>query len=268
MVSVSSLHIFPVKSTRGIAVQQHLVEKRGLANDRRWVVCDLNGQALTAREHPLLLGLQVQFANDQVLLSVRATNEAVNISPSSSDPQIDVQIFSYATAGKKLNEQVDQWLSDYLGTACQLVHNDEAIRRPVLSKHGGAAEDLVGYADQCPVLLISKASLASLNDKLATPVTMAHFRPNIVVEGCDAFAEDTWEEIQIGSIKFRVAQRCQRCVFTTIDPDTFEKSPRQEPLRTLATFRPHPDGGVAFGVHLIPLNEGPIAVSDEVKIFL
>ena len=210
--------------------------------------------------------MQVHFEDDKVYLSRRNSSDVVDISPASFGSQIDVKVFSYATAGKKMDGHIDQWLSNYLGTACQLVYNDDFISRPVLEKHGGASEDLVGYADQCPVLLISEASLASLNAKLAEPVTMAHFRPNIVIKGCDAFAEDTWQEIEIGAIKFRVAQRCQRCVFTTIDPDTFEKSPRQEPLRTLATFRPHPDGGVAFGVHLIPLSEGPIAISDEVRI--
>ena len=117
-----------------------------------------------------------------------------------------------------------------------------------------------------PILLILEASLEDLNARLENPVSMRNFRPNIVVKGCDSFEEDIWKRIKIGECEFRVVQKCERCVFTTIDPDTLEKNKKAEPLRTLANYRRTSGNDVAFGVHMIPEKLGTIRLGDQVEV--
>jgi uncharacterized protein YcbX len=128
-----------------------------------------------------------------------------------------------------------------------------------------SAEDHTGFADGYPILIISEASLQDLNSRLDTPhpLLMNRFRPNIVVQNCEPFAEDTWKRIRIGDVEMALVKPCPRCVVTTIDKETLEKS--KEPLKTLATYRNQEDGAM-FGMNVIPLNEGDIKVGMSVEI--
>ncbi|HVJ20320.1 MAG TPA: MOSC domain-containing protein, partial [Polyangiaceae bacterium] len=123
--------------------------------------------------------------------------------------------------------------------------------------------DVVGFADAYPFLVISEASLEELNRRLPQPVAMRRFRPNIVLSGAEPFAEDGFAHVRIGAVSFRGPKRCDRCVVTTVDPETGKAG--QEPLRTLATFRKQ-DGKVWFGMNLIHDGPGEIAVGDDVVV--
>ena len=265
MVTITSLHIYPVKSTTGLSLQKSAVGPRGLAHDRRYAIVDPDGQIITAREEPHLLGLAASLDEAGVQLFDSKRQTSISLSKGQGAAQ-RVGVFDRETQGLGSSEAVDAWLSAYLGRPCHLVFMDDTIHRPVLERHGGQPDDQVSYADQCPILLISEASLEDLNSRLDSPVTMQHFRPNVVVKGCEAFAEDTWSRVEINGLAYRVSQRCERCVFTTIDPKTFTPHKRQEPLRTLATYRRLPKGGVGFGVHLVPQGTGSLAVGNAVGV--
>jgi hypothetical protein len=112
-------------------------------------------------------------------------------------------------------------------------------------------------------LLLSEASLEGLNRRLSLPVPMDRFRPNIVVSGCPAHAEDGWRKVRIGSVDFRVVKPCARCVITTTDQETGDRS--AEPLRTLATYRVR-DSQVLFGQNLIHGGRGSMRVGDPVVV--
>jgi hypothetical protein len=124
----------------------------------------------------------------------------------------------------------------------------------------------VGFADAYPFLIISEASLADLNHRLLQPIPMDRFRPNIVVGGAqDSHAEDQWQSIDIGSLRFRRGAPCIRCVVTTTDQSTLERGP--EPLKTLATYRRNSDGGVNFGVNFFcESSAGTIRVGDVIRL--
>jgi uncharacterized protein YcbX len=126
-----------------------------------------------------------------------------------------------------------------------------------------APDDIVGFADGFPYLLATEASLAALNAKLVAPVPMDRFRPNVVVSGTEAFAEDDWARVTIGRQGFRVAKPCGRCVITTVDQATGQKG--TEPLKTLATFRKRGEK-VLFGQNLIPDGEGTLCIGDVIAI--
>jgi hypothetical protein len=158
--------------------------------------------------------------------------------------------------------EADDWLSRSLGVPCRLVcFARDAVRSvdPAFSR----ATDQVGFADGFPFLLISQASLDDLNRRLAQPVAMLRFRPNLVVAGGEAFAEDGWRRIRIGGLAFRVAKPCSRCIIPTIDPLTGQRG--VEPLRTLNSYRKR-GKQVYFGQNLVHESPGRLAVGMPVEV--
>ena len=143
------------------------------------------------------------------------------------------------------------------------MHVADGFKRKLNPDYAVSTEDHTGFADGYPILIISEASLLDLNSKLISPLPMNRFRPNIVVKDCEPFAEDTWKRIRIGDVEMALVKPCPRCVVTTIDKETLEKS--KEPLKTLATYRNQGDGAM-FGMNVIPLNEGVIKVGMSVEI--
>jgi len=121
----------------------------------------------------------------------------------------------------------------------------------------------VSFADAFPFLLLSEGSLSDLNRRLETPLPIERFRPNIVVSGCEPYAEDGWQQVRIGKVVFRVAKPCARCVITTTDQTSGERGP--EPLRTLAQFR-QKDGKILFGQNLVHEGRGILRVGENVEV--
>jgi len=209
------------------------VEKRGLAFDRLWAVFDKEGQALTGREYPALLDIEARVTEQELLICYKdkiVDKIALDLSDEKSK---SVKIFSYDAKAVPTSASVNEWFSNYLDVDCQVLFQHEANQRSVLEQNGGAQGETVGFADQCPILLATEASLADLNQRLNSPVLMDRFRPNVVIKGTQAWVEDDWKKIRIGLCEFKVNQPCIRCVFTTIDPITKTKDPDSEPLRTM-----------------------------------
>ena len=244
------------------------VNDTGMQYDRILALFDVEGQALTAREHPRLLSIRTRIKGDD--LEVYEGEDLIAQIPltTSEHHQIPVRIHRYAASGSRTNQSLNEWFSDYLSFKCSLLYYDPSCNRRVLAKHGGQKSDRVAFSDQAPLLIISEASLHHLNDRLEEEITIDRFRPNIIVSGTEPFEEDSWLEISIGSQQFRVIQQCERCVFTTIDPITQQRHPGGEPLKTLSKYRLSHEGGVVLGVHAVPIQplNNEIKLQDEIQV--
>ena len=264
-MNIDKIAIYPIKSARGIALHKSRVLPYGLKFDRSWALFDSDLKVITARDFPQLLKISAVARGDNLIV-FNDEKQVMNVALKTNKKLNSLQVFKENATGYDTSSAAHRFFSSYLGVECFFVYMGNDHARKVLPKYGGNPQDVVSYADECPVLLISNASLQDLNERLENPVTMQHFRPNLTVEGCAAYEEDTWKKIRIGQCEFDVSQQCKRCVFVTIDPVTMKKSSQQEPLRTLAAYRKHPRGGVAFGVHLIPRRTGKISIEDEVRV--
>jgi len=263
MIHLSEIKTYPTKSTAGQSHRNISVESKGLKYDRKWLLLDEQGQMITGREHQRLLKIEASVQENR--LEVRYEEEALDISFDQFSEPFQFQLWKQPVSGLLADESINQWLSQQLDINCTLVH--QALEhRTIPQKTEELFEGPVNYADQAPILLVSSASIRDLNGKLKSPVTTDHFRPNLAVENEIPFEEEDWKSIAIGECVFDVIESCKRCVFITIDPKTLEKSPDQEPLRTLAKYRQHPRGGVSFGIHLIPRQIGKIKLEDEIRI--
>lgn len=261
MVQISDLRIYPIKSCKGSSVPSVTFDRYGIVGDRRWMITDENGVFMTGRDFPKLVLAEPRIEKD--VMTVSAPGMTLLQLQKTTEHKRPVAIWNDTTLALDGGDEAAAWFSEYLETPCRLVGMDESFRRPVdpdYSPH----HDHVHFGDAYPVLLISEASLELLNSKLENPLSMNRFRPNIVVRGSDAHAEDLWKSFKIGDLSFDGVKLCSRCVFTTVDPETGEKG--REPLRTLATYR-HFGGQVWFGQNVIHRDKnGSIAVGDRITV--
>jgi hypothetical protein len=274
-MNVTGLYRYPVKSCRGERLEAAEVEPWGLAGDRRWMLVDEDGGMLTAREYPPLV-LVTPEADDsarEIRFSTPGLPDLTVPFPGADGNRVPVSVWNSHLVAALADGGSAEWFSTITGRPTRLVYLDDPTRRPVNPEYGRDT-DRVSLADGYPLLLSSEASLAQLNDWILegprseeAPVAMTRFRPNAVIDGEAPWAEDNWHRIRIGDVSFRVAKACDRCVFTTIDPDTARKG--REPLVTLARHRRR-DGKIWFGMNLIPdLVPGPagtLGAGDRVEV--
>jgi uncharacterized protein YcbX len=267
---VSGLFIYPVKSLRGQAVPAADFDELGLAGDRRFLVVDPARVPVTQRTTPRMARIDARLSPGTLTLSADGGGSVAI--PTATDPTAPLRKVNIWKSEGLLTEDCGPaaaaWLSDCLDIKCQLVRLGAAFSRQVL-KPAARPGDQVSFADACPFLLISTASLANLNDRImensGEPIPMDRFRPNIVVDGCEPFAEDGWTQFSIGGARFKSAGKSDRCIMTTTDQLTGERG--KEPLRTLATFRRDPGDAPAvyFGVNVIQeTKRGTLRVGDTV----
>ena len=267
-LTVSALHVYPVKSLKGLDLDTARCTERGLEHDRRWMVVDSNGRFLTQREHPRMATVWTELSEGALSLSAPDVSTVdVPLDPRPLAP-IPVQVWDSVCEALPVSPYADAWLSGYLGMPCRLVYMPESTRRA--SKIGtGQGESLVGFADGYAHLVTTEASLEDLNARLAAKghraLPMNRFRPNLVIAGAMAFEEDGWKEIRIGEVVLRVTKPCGRCEVPSTDQTTGERS-SPEPLATLSTFRQSPTYGVMFGMNCVTVKTGEIRVGDKVEV--
>lgn len=261
MIKVKEIIIYPIKTLGGVSVESAQIEPRGLKLDRRWMLVDENGKFVSQREFPKLALTTVKIEPEGII--VIAPGQEPLLVPyhlHASEP-IKVKIWADETEAYPVDTVTDAWFTNYIGAPVQLVVMPENTVRPITPAF--FPTDTVSFADEFPIMLLGENSLKDLNTRLDKPVSMNRFRPNIVTEGHEAFSEDTWSDIKIGTETIHAVYGCARCAMTTIDQETAERG--VEPLKTLATFRKFGQK-VIFGRDLIPESTGWIHVGDEVEV--
>ncbi|MCC3151997.1 MOSC domain-containing protein [Hymenobacter sp. BT770] len=266
-LTLTGLYLYPVKSLGGYPVPEADVTARGLRYDRRWLLVDERNRFMTQRQQPELALLTVAPAYNGFLISHRQRPDLLPLFvPFEATPErtLFVTIWDDMAWAWRATPEADEWMAEALGRPCRLVYMSDMVRRdvePELNPEG----QLVSFADAYPFLLIGETALADLNARLAEPVPMNRFRPNLVFEGGVAYEDDNWADFQIGTVPFRAVRGCGRCVLTTIDQQTAIKSPVGDPLRTLFTYR-QVDNNAMFGQNVTGYGAGRLRVGDALTV--
>lgn len=263
---LSALYRYPVKSAQAQRLEVSPVGNLGLAGDRRWLVVEAdNGRFLTQRAWPRLGLIRAEEQADLSLLLQAPGLAPLQVPlPPADDGLRGVTIWRDTLRVPDAGDAAAAWLSELLGRPVRLVHCPQSRARYLPSGYG-LNTDRAAFPDGFPLLLIGQGSLDELNRRVGRPMEMLRFRPNLVVEGAEAFAEDGWKRIRIGAMTFRLLKPSVRCILTTLDPATGERSPDREPLTTLKTFRER-EGDVLFGQNLAADGEGELRVGMEVQV--
>jgi uncharacterized protein len=249
---IASLHVYPVKSCRGIDVDAFRITETGPEWDRRWmIVTSADGRFITQRSHPALARVAVAIAGGQLRLSSGGIEPLV-IALDHGGVSRRVVVWKDSCAGVDAGDDAADWLAATLGEPLRLVRIDSAVPRLASTEYAGPGRRPVSFADGYPVLMISRESLAELNGRLPEAIPMARFRPNVVIEGVAAHAEDAMTRFRFGPVVLRGVKLCTRCPITTTDQVTGARDPRQQPLRALGKYRHDYElKGVTFGQNCV-----------------
>ncbi|MET7328241.1 MOSC N-terminal beta barrel domain-containing protein [Nonomuraea sp. NPDC005650] len=264
--------IYPLKSGKGCSLSEAIVHPWGLDGDRRWAVVDERGDNLWLGEFPRLASVAAHATAEGGLRLAARGMKPLTVPPAAG--AATPVGFSGLDKAVLADDAAHAWFSELLGRPARLVWLDDPGRRSIDPAHGGLPGEVVSFAWDAPLLLISESSALALDGWLAEEAAVrgedppgrlsrVRFRPSVIIDGAEAFAEDRWREVRIGAVPFRVSEICDRCAVTTIDPETQETG--KEPLRTLARHRKW-DGKTWFGIRLVPREPGLIRVGDPISV--
>ncbi|GIJ06947.1 MOSC domain-containing protein [Micromonospora andamanensis] len=268
---LSGITTYPVKGCHGLVHDEADVRQWGLAEDRRWMLVDAEGVGVTQREVTSLVRVHARPRPGGLLLSADGHPDLLVPEPT------DVTAMPVRTFRRRVlrvdalpaGPAADAWFGAVLDRSVRLVRLARPARHIRREDKEYDPGDQVSFADAYPVLLTSTASLAALGDWLVAggqqPVPMTRFRPNLVVDGASAWAEDDWvgRGLRIGGVRFRAAGPSARCLVVTTDQETGVRG--REPLRTLARHR-NIDRKLLFGLNLVPLEAGRVKLGDPVEL--
>ena len=280
-MKLGSIHIHPLKAGRAVLLAACAVEAPGLAGDRRWMLVDAAGGALTQRRMPELARLEASLDTDGLILVFDDVGERLVPTPQGAE-RATVRLWRSIVDVAVADPDTNAALSDWLKTPVRLVHMDRPDARTANPTFAGPNTP-VSLADAYPILIATTASLRALNRDIVTTsdaeaVPMSRFRPNLVIEddatsdgGTPApWAEDRWKSLRIGNVILDLVKPCDRCIVTTVDQHSGE-TVGSEPLDTLRSTRlsaRRDVPGVLFGWNAVPRagHLGRVAVGDPVEI--
>lgn len=258
---LTSINTYPIKSTKGVSLDFALVKETGLELDRHFVITDINGKFITGRTKSSLVLVESDITEAGLILSAPDMPDINLFYKNLANEYQNVQVWNDEISAQYCSTEIDSWFSTYLKIPCKVYYLGEHSHRTV-----SGYTNKLSFADGYPLLMISEASLMALNNRLEQSVSMAQFRPNLVVSQCLEFAEDGWHKIRIGEVIFEIVKPCSRCIFTTVNEVSGQRNKQKEPLATLKKFRQGNDKEIYFGQNLIALNEGTISIDDKIEI--
>jgi uncharacterized protein YcbX len=263
---VASLWKYPVKGLQGIPVDRSAVERVGLKGDRRWMIVDRNNVFVTARVHPALLQVTVRELAGSIEVEHERLGAAQLMTSECGPAKTMVSIWrDRVKAAMLISNAANDLISELIGQPLRFVWQSSTRSRQI-DPNFSRSREYTSLSDGFPILIAGQASLDDLNGRLAAPIPMERFRPNIVVEGFPPWGEDTWRTVQVGKVKLRVVKPCSRCVITTLDHLTGQKLFGNEPLETLGTFHRDQSGKIIFGQNAIVERTGNIGIGDDVTL--
>jgi uncharacterized protein YcbX len=257
-VSVASLHVYPIKSCGGIALTEALLIETGIEFDRAWMVVDPAGVFVTQRELPRMALIQPLLKTTEMVLRAPGML-ALHVALDRVEAAVRATVWDDEVAAYDMGDLCAQWFSDFLGRPLRLVRFDPEQKRLSNHRWTGTLDAENGFTDGFPVLVSSVAAIDELNRRLRSQglpdVTMARFRPNLVLDGLDAHGEDALDEIAFatddGPVRIKLVKPCARCPIPDVDPVTGETG--HAVGDTLAGYRADArlDGSITFGMNAV-----------------
>ena len=260
-LQLSQIWIYPVKSMGGISVTSSCVRAKGLEYDRRWMLIDDQGVAMTQRTDPKMALFKPIIQQDRMTIAFEGNTLDVPLI-TKTKTITPARVWDDGVATVEVSEHHSAWISARLGVTCKLVFFPEENPRPVDAAFR-INDEHVSLADAYPILIIGQSSLDDLNLKLDQPVPMDRFRPNLVFTGGEPYEEDAWKRFTVGTNRFSGVKPCARCMVPTIDQQKGEKG--IEPLRTLSTYRKR-ENKTYFGQNVLPIDQAKIHIGDSIFV--
>ena len=257
-VQIAALHVHPIKSCGGIAVDDALLIETGFEFDRAWMVVDAHGRFVTQREVPRMALIQPSLQTAGMTLRAPGML-ALQVSLNEVHDAVRVTVWNDEVAAFDMGAVAAQWFSDFLGQPLRLVRFDPDQKRLASAQWCAPVAAEAAFSDEFPLLVTSRASLDELNRRLllggAAPVTMQRFRPNLVLDGVGAHDEDHLDELCFdtteGPVRLRLVKPCSRCSIPDVDPLTAERGHAVGDTLTGYRADARLAGAITFGMNAV-----------------
>jgi uncharacterized protein YcbX len=281
MPVLSAITLYPIKSCAGLSLQEATLTSLGVMSaqiyDREWMVVDHNGMCLTQREHPRMALIKPTLKG--ATLELRAPGMLrlevpLGLPDPATAPTLTTHLWEDTVLAYDCDALTAEWFSQAIGVPCRLARFHANAARPVSTKWTGGVQATTMFSDGYPILVAGEASLQDLNQKLLAAgrqaLPMNRFRPNLVIDGIEAFEEDYAESYQIGDVLLKPVKPCPRCPMPSIDQDTGQFGP--DPMDIMQSYRAKPevDGALCFGMNAILLagEDQRVRVGQEIEVTL
>jgi len=255
---IAGLNVFPIKSCAGVPLAESLLIETGFEFDRAWMVVDSEGRFLTQRELPRMVLIVPTLKTYELVLRAPGML-ALHLALDAVDEPCRVKVWKDEVAAYDMGDLAAQWFSDFLHQRARLVRFDPEQRRLSNRRWTGDIEAENAFSDGYPILVASTAGLDEVNRRLAAAghaaITMARFRPNLVLDGLDAHGEDHLDEIVFdtgeGPVRLKLVKPCARCPIPDVNPLTAETG--HAVRDTLAGYRADArlEGAITFGMNAV-----------------
>lgn len=252
MARIESLHVYPVKSCGGFEVAEARLVPTGLPHDREWVLVDEQDRFLTQRDEPRMALLRTRVDGDALEIAVSGEGSApLRVALDHRGESRIATVWRARCPAYDAGDAAAKWFSGFLGRPVRLVRFDPAHQRLSNPQWTGDIQAPTLFTDGYPLTVLSRASLADLERRVGRELPVNRFRPNIMIDGVEAYAEDSIREIDAGPVTLRLVKPSTRCVITTTDQERGERD-GEEPLRTLKAYRDNRElRGVVFAVNAV-----------------
>jgi uncharacterized protein len=248
-VVVTELHVYPVKSMRGVPRERVRVAATGFEWDRQWMLVDAKGKFLSQRTHPQLARI-VPEVRSQALVLTAPGLAPLAVPLEAPGERTPVKVWDDACVGIDQGAGANAWVSRAVGEPVRLIRVSPDMGRHANTQFAGTVPAPLNFPDGYPILVCSESSLADLNGRLPQRIPMERFRPNLVVQGLPAWEEDRVDTITFGPLTLRLVKPCIRCAIPSIDQKTGERS--TDPTPVLKQFRwSRALKGVMFGENAV-----------------
>ncbi|MYN40615.1 MOSC domain-containing protein [Duganella sp. FT109W] len=279
MPTLSAITLYPIKSCAGIALQEVTLTSLGLMTeqiyDREWMVVDSHGACLTQREYPRMALITPTIK--ATTLELRAPGMLrleipLGLPDPASAPSLTTHIWEDTVLAYDCDALTAEWFTKAIGVPCRLVRFHANAERAVSTKWTGGLQTSTMFSDGYPILVVGSASLDDLNQKLVAAgrnaLPMNRFRPNLVIDGIDAFEEDYADSYQLGEVVLKPVKPCPRCPMPSVDQATGEFGP--DPMDIMQSYRAKPEleGALCFGMNaiLIAGEDQLVRVGQEIEV--
>ena len=264
MAQIAQIWIYPIKSCRGISLTESDVDPRGLTWDRRWVLADEAGVFLTQRSTRALGEFQPRLSQDGLWITHIPSNEEIWLPfPPETSEECIIQIWEDQVPCLRVSDALDNWFSHHIQQKVRLFFQPDQSIRPIEAKYQLTGAEHTSLSDGYPILVLSEASLEKISQEAGKKMDVLRFRPNLVLQGLEAFGEDNLTKFWAGSAELACVKPCARCVLTTVDPTTLEAGP--EPLKSLAHYRKQ-NQKIMVGQNTVVLKTGVLRVGDVIRM--
>ncbi|CAH1793508.1 unnamed protein product [Owenia fusiformis] len=257
VATIDAIYFYPFKSLKGIKVEECDVTHAALrykgVSDRTFMIVDDNDEMIIMRQQPTLCLVTPSIRDDKLWLQAEGMADVclpLKQMPSKNSIIRTITKHFINLKGMDCGDTIANWFNKYLNkTNLRVIYfyeQEVLIQKEMIGFQSFLEQyskpwDMTTFSEASPLTLMSQESVDDLNTRLdeEDKIMLGNFRMNLIVKGCDPYAEDFWDVFYIGDqTKIHMWSANPRCIACNINTTTGIRNKNFQPLKGLLKYRP------------------------------